>query len=43
MYTYYRELMLWIAHLDRTETIVVMMGGMALGTYFLRGLAAKWH
>ncbi len=41
MLHWYHSMIIWIGHLDRTETIVVMTIGVVVGTYCLRGMSAK--
>jgi hypothetical protein len=36
-----RAILIWINHLDRTETVVVMTIGLIVGTFCMRGLSAK--
>jgi hypothetical protein len=43
LYSVYQEISVWIAHLDRTEAMLVMTVGVAVGTYCLRGLNSKWR
>ena len=37
----YHTIWVWVAHLDRTETMLVMTAGLVVGTYCLRGLSSS--